>query len=81
MIFLNYATVILPTGKTVPSFEKFFPKKTVIYSSEKSAHTCNLVSIYKSKSLNVSSGTKLLKELHTDKVYLEKLTQNPGKTT
>lgn len=66
-------------GKTVPCFEKFVPRKTDICSSEVLVDKCYSMSASKPKSSNMSrNNNKLLKELHSDKVYLEKLMRNPS---
>ncbi|XP_065203319.1 outer dynein arm-docking complex subunit 4 [Planococcus citri] len=69
-------------GKSVPSFEKFLTQRSQFnpeqtYQSQESfSHKLDLPSTTQSN-VNLQRDKKLLKELHADKIYLEKLMRNP----
>lgn len=70
------------TGKSVPSFEKFLSQRSQIASQDlKSSQCipgCKITSTIKNPKIDKSHDKKLLKELHADKMYFEKLMRNPG---
>lgn len=69
------------SGKSVPSFEKFLSQRSQITSHDYNGDNSFPLKgepIPKSANVDKLRDKKLLKELHADKMYFEKLMRNPG---